>query len=78
MWGTSKQEQLKETPQRMEGGVVINDFYKNIENVLHQKKINKDFAIRKQKMNLKMEFPILMMMIWLVYVYQWILGSGSW
>ena len=38
MWGTSKQEQLKETPQRMEGGVVINDFYKNIENVLHQKK----------------------------------------
>ena len=40
---------MDETPQRMEGGVVLNDFYKNIENAVNKNKINNDFTIRKQR-----------------------------
>ena len=56
VWGTSKQEQVEETPQRMEDGVVINDFYKDIENVVNTNKIDNKFTIRKQR--IQIEFPI--------------------
>ena len=49
MWGTSKQEQVEETPQRMEDEVVINDFYKDIENVINKNKMDNEFTIRKQR-----------------------------
>ena len=49
MWGTSTQEEVDETPQRMEGGVVLNDFYEDIENAVNKNKINNDFTIRKQR-----------------------------
>ena len=47
---------MEETPQRMEDGVVINDFYKDIENVVNTNKIDNKFTIRKQRT--QMEFPI--------------------
>ena len=49
MWWTSTQEQVDETPQRMEGGVVLNDFYKDMENAVNKNKINNDFTISKQR-----------------------------
>lgn len=33
-----KQEQVEETPPRMEGGTLVNSFYKNMENVVNEKK----------------------------------------
>lgn len=33
-----KQEQVQETPPRMEGGTLVNSFYKNMENVVNEKK----------------------------------------
>ena len=53
MWGTTKEEQVQETPQRMEGAVVVNDYYKgmNLE--------NKEF---------RMEFPTMLRMNSLIYL----------
>ena len=51
MWGVSKQEQAEEAPQRMEGGVVLNDFYKDIENLVNKNKIDNEFTIRKQRIH---------------------------
>ena len=50
MWGASKQEQVEETPQRMEGEVALNDFYKDIENVVNKNKTDNEFTIRKQRL----------------------------
>ena len=50
MWGTSKQEQVEETPQRMKGEVALNDFYKDIENVVNKNKTDNEFTIRKQRL----------------------------
>ena len=45
--GTSKQVQLEETPQRTRSGVVVNDFHKDIENLVKKNKIDNGFTIRK-------------------------------
>ena len=50
VWGTSKQEQVEEAIQRVDGGVVVvNDFFKDIENPVNKNKISNECTIRKQK-----------------------------
>ena len=49
MWETSKQEQVVETPQRMEGGVILIEFFKDIEKIVNKNKIDNEFTIRKQR-----------------------------
>ena len=66
VWGTSKQEQVEETPQRMEDEVVINDFYKDIENVINKTKWTMSLLLENRE--LRMEFPITIRMNSSIYL----------
>ena len=66
VWGTSKQEQVEETPQKREGGIVVNNFFKDIKNVFNKNKIDSEFTIRKQR--IQDGVPITIRMNGLIYL----------
>ena len=66
VWGTPKQIQVEEPPQRMRGGVVVNDFRKDIENLLNKNKIDNSLPLENREFT--MEFPITIRMNGLIYL----------
>lgn len=40
---------MEETPQRSEGWIVVNDFYKYIVHLVNKNKIENEFTFRKQR-----------------------------
>ena len=66
VWGTPKQIQVEEPPQSMRGGVVVNDFHKDIENLLNKNKIDNSLPLENREFT--MEFPITIRMNGLIYL----------